>query len=187
MHDKAVQFLFLAFCFLLSSCGYRMGQGELSSQYSTITVPYVEGDLDGTFTNALVKHLATAGGFEYQADCAALVLKVKLLELRDENIGFRYDRHRNGRLRHNIIPTETRIIVSAEMCVFEAATGRTILGPAIIVASVDFDHDYYSSRGEVNVFSLGQLTDIDEAEDAVRRPLSQALAAKIVAYVNASW
>ena len=53
----------------------------------------------------------------------------------------------------------------------------------IIKASMDFDHDYYSSRHGVNIFSLGQLTDYDTAEDTVRKPLNDRLAEKIADYV----
>ncbi len=43
---------------------------------------------------------------------------------------------------------------------------------------------YYSSRKGVNVFSLGQVTDIDEARDVAEYPLHRRLAQKIVDYIN---
>ena len=178
--------LFLA-C-ILSSCGYRFDQKEgLSARYATISVPYVDGDRDGSLTAAVVEEIVRSGSFEYRRDGGALVLEIEQVDLREENIGFRYDRKKRGKLTKDIIPTETRIISVVEVAVIESVSGCTVLGPVRLSASVDFDHDYYFSRDEVNVFSLGQLIDIDEAYDAVQTPLYQALAEKIVAYITQSW
>jgi len=171
----------------LTSCGYRFGSGELSSNYRTVTVPFVLGDLDGSFTSALIHQLSLSGEFEYVREGGSLVLKVNLTDFRDENIGFRYDRKKRGDLTKSVIPTETRITAFAEVSLVEACTGKVVLGPAKIMASVDFDHDYYSSRNGVNIFSLGQLGDIDAAHEAVNTPLYRALAQKLVDYVCQSW
>ena len=104
-----------------------------------------------------------------------------------ENVGFRYDRKRDDRLSHSMSPTETRVKVLAEVAVQDCCSGETVLGPARIYASVDFDHDYYYSRDGINVFSLGQVTDFDAAHDAVQSPLNRVLAQKIVDYVIHSW
>jgi hypothetical protein len=174
-------------CFL-SSCGYRFDQYEgLAARYSTISVPYVEEDRDGSLTAAVIKEIVRSGTFEYQCDNGALILKIDQIDLREENIGFRYDRKKRGKLTKDIIPTETRIVSVVEVAVIESASGCTVLGPVRLSASVDFDHDYYFSRDEVNVFSLGQLIDVDEANDAVQSPLNQVLAEKIVAYISQSW
>jgi hypothetical protein len=82
---------------------------------------------------------------------------------------------------------ETRIIATVEISVTESGSCRTLLEPVRLTASVDFDHDYYFSRNGVNVFSLGQLIDIDSAYDAVQTPLHDLLARKIVDYLNESW
>lgn len=174
--------------FALSACGYYWGQGgEIISKYETISIPYVDGDLDGWLTAAIIKEATIKAGLDYRRDNGDLILRVKLVDLSDENIGFRYDRKKKGNLTHSIIPTETRVIAVVEVLLIEAASDCVLLGPALISASVDFDHDYYSSRNGVNVFSLGQLTDIDEAKDAVRRPLNYALAQKIIDFIIDSW
>lgn len=176
-------FIFLVF----SSCGYQLGQGSLPSKYQTISIPYVKGDVTGELTAALVKEIARSGAFQYQRSSADLVLCVTILDSYEENVGFRYDRDKDGELTDSIIPTETRVTALAEVSVTETCSGCVVLGPARIYASVDFDHDYYFTRDAVNIFSLGQLTDVDAAHDAVHRPLNNVLVEKIVDYLIHSW
>jgi len=177
----------VALCVMLSSCGYRFSHGELASKYDTISVPYVQGDLDGTLTAQIVKQLSVTGALKYTRVAGDLILAAKILDVRDENIGFRYYRDKDGELTRETIPVETRLSITLEVAVIDAATGQAIRGPVILSAQTDFDHAYYSTRNAVNVFSLGQLTDFDEAYDAAKRPLNQELAKKIVDYVCDSW
>jgi len=180
----------LAFALLLlsmTSCGYKYGFGDLSSRYRTIYVPYVEGDHTGSFTTALINELSTSGAFCY-SDCGGdAILSIKILDYRDENIGFRYDRNKNNELLNSLIPAETRRTVIAIISLYDSETCCNILGPDKIVASVDFDHEYNSSRDGVNVFSLGQVTDIYGARDASIDPLNRVLAQKIVDYLSSVW
>lgn len=172
---------------LVASCGYRTGYDGLPLEYRTIEVPFVQGDWDGELTNAIIRQISQTGAFEYRNHGANLTLLVQIIDFSDENIGFRYDRHKDGRLRDTIIPTETRLSALAEVSVVDSSSGTTILGPTRLSAYVDFDHDYYSSRNEVNVFSLGQLSDFDAANDAANTPLNNALARKIVDYISDNW
>jgi hypothetical protein len=183
---RSLIFLFLMGLFL-SSCHYQFGHGELSQQYSTISVPYIEGDREGDFTAEVIKRIGTSGSFRYETTGGDLILSIKILDYENEDVGYRYDRKKHGEIKKVIIPTETRLKVTAEVIVKDACTGQIIRGPAVISTSMDFDHDFYFSRNEVNVFSLGQLNDIDAAQDAVMRPLYQSLAEKIVDYVTNSW
>lgn len=171
----------------LSSCGYRFGQGALSEQYSTISVPYIEGDRDGDLTADLIKQMSSSGAFTYASSGGDLILLVKVVDYDEQNIGFRYDRKKSGRLKHDIIPSETRMEIFVDVSLIDAASGCVLRGPTRIKASVDFDHDYYTTRNRENVFSLGQLSDIDEARDAVLRPLHQKISRYIVDYITYSW
>lgn len=172
----------------VSCCGYHFGQNTgLQAIYSTISIPYVEGDVDGSLTAAIIKEFVRSGVFEYRQTGGSLLLNISLIDFNDENIGFRYDRRKSGEMRKSIIPTETRRTSVVEVSVENAASGCVVLGPARFSASVDFDHDYEYARDEVNVFSLGQLSDIDQACDAVQTPLNKVLANKIVDYVTHSW
>lgn len=178
----------LLLCISLSGCGYRFGEcsGTLPCRYSTISVPYVEGDQNGSLTAAIVKEIARSGAFTYQCN-GALILKVVVLDVYEDNIGFRYDRRKRGTLTKDTIPTETRLTIVVDVSVVEAASCCTILGPVHLAASIDYDHDYYSSRDGINIFSLGQLSDLDEAYDAAQTPLNRVIAQKIVDYISQSW
>lgn len=171
----------------LAGCGYQMGQEGVALSYRTLSVPSITGDGDGGLTSAIVKEVSRSGCFEYRQNGSAAILQVVLLDLKDNNIGFRYDRHKSGEIRHTIIPTETRLTGIVEVTLVDGCTGAAILGPVKITASVDFDHDYYTSRNGVNIFSLGQLNDYDEAYDAALHPLNVVLAQKIVDYICNSW
>jgi outer membrane lipopolysaccharide assembly protein LptE/RlpB len=180
-------FSFLLVFLFLSSCGYHFGQGTLSEQYSSINVPYVEGDQEGELTAELIKQFKCSGAFNQSFNGGALLLKVKILDFREKNIGFRYDQTNDDEYIKSIIPAETRLIAIAEITLIDECSGECILGPLRISTSVDYDHEYYSSRNGVNIFSLGQLTDSDEAKDAAYHPLNVALAQKIVDYIINSW
>lgn len=181
------KFIFCLIIFQFSGCGYHFGSGALPTNYSTFYIPYIKGDEEGLLTADVIKQMSRAGGLKFQTAGADLTILVELVDLRDENIGFRYDRNRQGKLTKSIIPAETRITAFAKVTVLDGLSGEVLLGPARLSASVDFDHDYYSSRNEINVFSLGQLDDYDAAHDVVFRPLYIALAKKIVDYVCDSW
>ncbi len=172
---------------VLTSCAYHFGHGELSSRYSTLSVPYAEGDEEGGFTAEVIKQLSTSGGFHYVPEGGDLTLKMKFIEFRDENIGFRYDRKKRGHLKKVVIPTETRLTAVVEIEILETCTQKVIQGPIHLKASIDFDHDYYFSHHAVNIFSLGQLNDIDAAHDAAMHPLNRKLAAQVVEYMINSW
>jgi hypothetical protein len=174
-------------CFVLSSCNYQFGRGELADSYSTVVVPYAEGDKKGELTAEVVKKISSSGVLTYVQSCGDLELKIKMLDLDDENIGFRYDRKTSGKLKHALIPTETRLKGGAEVSLIERRTGKVIRGPVVILASADFDHTFYASRDQENIFSLGQLDDIDAASEAVMTPFNRELADKIVDYLINSW
>lgn len=170
-----------------TSCGYHFGGGSSVPEGATISIPYAEGDFDGSFTTELIKEISTTSSFRYQRLGSDFLLKISLTELYDENIGFRYYRNKKRHLTKETIPVETRLYVTAKISLIERQTGTEILSPVYISASTDFDHDYYSTKDGINVFSLGQLTDYDEALDAAKKPLYHNLAKKIVDYLSDSW
>lgn len=181
---------YLCFFFLLlfSGCGYQFGSGNsLTTQYTTISVPYVQGDVNGAFTAAIAEEIARSGIFEYRAISGALELIIKDVRICEDNIGYRYDRKRSGKLTNEVIPTEARLTVTAEVSVIESASQRILMGPVLLSASVDYDHDYYFSRNGVNIFSLGQLIDMDEAYSAALVPLRRVFAQKVVDYLTQGW
>ncbi len=185
---RCLTFVLWGIMLTCTGCHYRFGQGDIPAHYKTITIPYANGDEDGRLTNALVRKMSTSGNLEYCPNNGELILSVTILKLRDRNIGFRYDRsRRKEELLKTTIPTETRRTIFTEVAVIEACSDRVIVGPVRISSNVDFDHDYYSSPNAINIFSLGQLGNIDAAYDASLNPLYDRLAEKIADYVNNSW
>lgn len=176
-------------------CGYRMGSGGLINDYQTISIPYMECDQDGVFTTTLIHHLTVTTPLRYASCGGDLCLKTRLICPKEENIGFRYDikdkkekdRKERTVLAPWLIPTEARLWVSAELELVDSATCERLIGPLIVSVYIEFDHEYYLSRHGVNVFSLGQVTDIREATDAAQIPLAEALAKKIVDTIHYAW
>ena len=187
-HSLRKLLILLAFVgFFISGCQYQFGHGELSNKYQSISVPYVIGDKEGDLTAEIIKRIEKSGAFRYTSSGGDLILYVKVKDYSNEDVGYRYDRKKHGKLKKAIIPAETRLNIFAEVSLKDAATGEILRGPSTLTASIDFDHDFYFTRHEINVFSLGQLNDIDAAEDAVIKPLNRNLAERIVAYVTNSW
>lgn len=172
---------------MLGGCGYHLGSGMVPLPYRTVTVPIVGEDEDGRFTDSLIRHLSSSGRFEYRYNEADLILFVCLQNLRHEHIGYRYDRNKEGKLVKSVIPTETRLKLAAKVTLVESCTGCVIRGPVFIEASVDYDHDWYTSRDQINQFSLGQVTDYDLASETALTPLSDRLSEKIVDYLMYAW
>jgi hypothetical protein len=143
--------------------------------------------MEGLLTQSLVREISRRGDLTYVPFQGDLILEVNLLEVRDENIGFRYDRKKSGKLTKSVIPTESRAYALAEIRLIQTATQTTLLGPLRLTATVDFDHDFYESRGGINVFSLGQVTDLESARDAVQKPLYTELSRKIVEFIHECW
>jgi hypothetical protein len=125
-------------------------------------------------------------GLHYVNGPSDLVLIVRIITLEDENIGFRYDRKKCGKLKKATIPTETRFLLTAEI-ELKDCKGAILLGPVRIKNDLDFDHEFYSSIHAMNIFSLGQLNDRDAAYDAALHPLHQQMAEKIVDYITNGW
>lgn len=172
---------------ILTSCGYTIQVGDKVDTKRGINVPFVVGDIDGQLTQEIVKELGSRGCVIRQDSNYNLILLVELLEIRDENIGFRYDRKKKGELTHSIIPVETRVFAEAKVSVEDLSTGCTILGPVLIEAWYDYDNDYYYSQNGVNVFSLGELSDYETAREAAKKPLYKVLARKLADYLLVSW
>lgn len=186
MYGSSLFVLLLSF-FFLTSCQYQFGRGCLSERYATVSIPYAAGDIKGDLTTEVIRQLSSSGAFRYVNSGGDLTLNIKIVDLDEENIGFRYDRKKSGKLKHSIVPTETRVNAIAEVTLVEAGTGKIVKGPARVSASAEFDHTYYTTRDRINVFSLGQLSDIDAARDAASIPLNRALAERIVDFVVNSW
>lgn len=176
-------FRFLSLLVILTSCGYTLNTVPGYSEAPTISIPYVQGDVDGQLTAALIHQISLSGEYVYRTSGGEYVLEARIIDESYENIGFRFDRSRKDCLKHYIIPVEMREGLLVEVQVIASCSGEIVLGPNRLLADVEYDHDYYTIRDGVNVFSLGQLTDIDSAEDAAKTPLYQKLAEKVSSWL----
>lgn len=174
-----------------------MGRG--SSNYTTLSIPYVEQDLDGELTAELAFQLASSGSFTYRHSGGAHILQVSLSPINTSQIGYRRDRKKDGTLKKNITPIEARDRVTATVSIIERATSKVVLGPIKIDADTDYDFVDQDSledlsfitpegtRDTVLDFSLGQLESRGSAQKAAQRPLYRKLAKKIVDVISLQW
>ncbi len=176
----------------LSSCYHFVGSE--SSDTVTISVPYVKGDTtDGRLTNALARAVGCSSRFVFVSGNSERILKVRLIHDEKEKIGYRYDRDPiSGDLEKNLVPTEGRRIIQAEVSLLDGISQETLLGPVIVSAFAEYDYvnsdnlydlTFINSSGvreTVLNFSLGQLDSIEGAEDNALDPLYDQLAQKII-------
>lgn len=169
--------------FLLSSCGYRFAIQKDALRCKTVSVPYVVGDRDGHLTSEII-HALTTSGYTFIRCGGDIDLHVAVVDIVDEDIGFRFERDKNDRVRNTIVSSETRLIATVHVEVVDMRQCCNVIEPFDITADVEFDHEYYSSPDDINETSLGQLTNIDAARDAAVRPLNKRIAQHIVDYLN---
>lgn len=174
---------FLSLLAILTGCGYKLNTVPGFNAAPTISIPYVQGDDDGQLTAALIHQVSISGEYVYRTTGGEYVLEARIIDDTYENIGFRYDRSKKGCLEDYIIPVEMRAGLLIEVQVIAFCSAEVVLGPNRLFADLDYDHDYYSIRDGINVSSLGQLTDIDSAEDAAKTPLYRKLAEKVVSWL----
>jgi len=178
---KQVFLLFIAAALFFSSCGF-MPANRFCEGVRSIAVDPICSDPQGRLRVILAQELVRSGSF-YYSNCPELTLCVDILSFCDENIGFRYDHNGEGMLTKTLIPTETRTKVTCSVEVLDSCS-QTVMGPFCVSEEIDFDHDFYQNYDAVNVFSLGQVTDIEAAEEVALRPLYIKLAKKIVRYLS---
>lgn len=184
MKHFLIIFLLLIFC---TGCGYRFGRGDFVEKYSTISIPYVEGDHDGILTGEIIHKISARGALRYVKSGGDLILTVCLADPNDENIGFTYVKNNEGVLTNILAANEARLTLVAKISVIEACSGRTVIGPVHVVSSLTYDFEPDYRRFNFHNFALGQLEVHNLAEDAAFRPVYNDLAQKIVDYVSYSW
>lgn len=108
--------------------------------------------------------------------------------MHEENIGYRYDEDKEGNLTSNVIPQESRLVLITELSCIVNTTCEWLLPPTQIATYIEFDHEYYSSRDQINLFSLGQLNSLEVAREAAALPLAETLGKQISELIIfASW
>lgn len=169
---------------LLSGCGYHWNG---SDSEKAISIPYVSGDEEGSFSSELIRAFAQQGA--YVRDNGRYRLEVSIVQTQNQTISYRVDPQKiDGKVRKEIIADQNRKIVSADVSLFEKE--KVIFGPHRITASADYDYydgdsyedlsfEYEGKRLTALAFSLGQLESSETAQEAAAKPLYTNLSQKI--------
>ncbi|MCE5316517.1 MAG: LPS assembly lipoprotein LptE [Parachlamydia sp.] len=187
---------YLLFLCCFCSCGY---QWMTSAGDRTVSVPYITGDEDGSFTAELIRQLCSSGQAEVVSQ-GRYRLNVAIVQEASDAIGFRRDPQKiKGKIRRHLTENEVRKSISADVSLVEGSSERLVFGPVRVSAYVDCDYvdgdsiqdlQFKDSRKVEHVvlpFSLGQLEPSEAAEEAARRPLYQNLSRKIVDVMMSEW
>jgi len=151
----------------------------------TVSIPYIQGDEEALLQARLVEELSSTGIFTCVQNGGNYSLAVKFLSEELERIGFRYDRDNpSGRKEKNLLGVESRRKATIEVSLLDAATQKTVVGPFLVRANVDFDYTdpgsprdlLFANRMPTMQFSLGQLDSSEGAFDDSMRPLTRKLA-----------
>jgi hypothetical protein len=172
---------------ILTGCGFRPIERGALPGYESISVPYVEGDHDGSFTQELVRQVSRVGFLRYQRENGQLSLKVRVVERSHKNIGYRFDQNPSGSFNNRLLPSEGRLDALVEITLVDSQSGKVLMGPAIVRAFADFDHDFYTTAKRSFRLSLGQVDDQVVALEQASKPLNQALAKRVVDLIEGSW
>jgi hypothetical protein len=179
---------------MLCSCGYHAVDSDMKT---TLSIPYVKGDEQGQLTSALIRQLNNSNLYEFVSSEGDLTLKVAIVDDSNDTIGFRYDRSEiSGKIEQNLMETENRHTVIAEVTLLKSLTDEIMLGPVIVSASTDYDFIDVNSLRELAFitpsgrpekvinFSLGQLDSVEGAQDASLQPVYQQLSQKIISTLD---
>jgi hypothetical protein len=163
----------------------------------TLSVPFVAGDEDGTFTAAIIDSLSKSGLVRVGSQ-GDYELRVSIVGEEEEKIGFRVDPQKiKGQVRQTLLPIEGRRSMTVEAALY---TGEKVAyGPYRLTAGAEYDFvdgdsiqdlTFVNPAGEVVTvlpFSLGQLEPVESAKQAATHPLYRQLAKKIVDVVGSNW
>jgi hypothetical protein len=177
---KFLTFSYLLFFILaLSSCGYKPYRTPLTESGQTITVNYVEGDINGKLTEEIINEVARNIPLVYVNKEADFVLNVKILNYKEKNVSFTFKNEDKKSFAN-----EKRGVLRASFELTNTLTGRTVIGPIEVKAEEDFDFDQDpgSEAGKVNLFGV-----LDMGQDSSKEPLYKGIAQKITNYVLAYW
>ena len=176
-----------ALCLLIlcaSGCSsWHLADSISSDKKISVAIPYVQGDDSGELTSRLVEAVNSQPGFNVD-DGGEYVLRVKLLDDAEDKIGYRYNPRELKKHVHKLILNESRAEALAEVRLLQKSSNNEIAGPAFILGNIEYDHQENTIDNNINDLSLGQLSDIDAAQDVTYIPLYRDLAQKIALWLQ---
>lgn len=178
----------LSLFLFLTACGYRLVQEEDSS----ITIPYIKGDVDGKLTSALAYSISSNTPYQYQVSDGRYQLLGEILSTDYEKVGFRYDRDETtGNRINRLTQVEERKELALRVELIDTLTGETLLGPEVIISSSDYDYVDSDSIRDLSLssatgrpisvlqFSMGQLGAFEDARSEALTTIYDKLARKV--------
>lgn len=169
-------------CAGLSGCsGWHLS--ESMAHKKTVHIPFAQGDVSGEFTRRVIAEVSKQPGFSVD-DSGQYLLIMRLLDTKDQKMGYRYDPIDLEKDTKKIILNESRALVLVEVSLKDTFSNKIVLGPAYILGSTDYDHQENTIDMNTNDFSLGQLTDIETAQDVTYIPLYRDLSIKIGSWLQ---
>ena len=181
-----LKILFSSFI-LLTSCGYHLTDNSAISSYSTVSIPYVQGDQEGRLTSALIQSISANDHLRYVSSDGELILKVEIVKTKTDHTGYRYGRDEDGKLLDFIVPDEERQSILVKLELIESSSQKTIIGPDYLSQSVEYDFDSNINEDNLVTFSLGQLNFIESARLNSTPALYKSLSDKIAQYLKNFW
>lgn len=171
--------LFTVLILLFTSCGYAPYHTPLAESGQTISVNYVEGDIDGKLTEEVVNRVARNIPLVYVNKEADFVLDVKILKYKEKGVSYTF----RGAER-KAFANEKRGVLTASFELTNTLTGKRVIGPVTVKAEEEFDYDQ-DPGSDVGQFNL--LGMLDMGQDPSKEPLYAVLAEKIMNYILAYW
>lgn len=157
--SRSLCFIYLScLCALFTSCGYRFESATAHDTQrikKTLAIPYVVGDLDGTFTSQLTYQMAAVSPMRITRKEPDYLLKVSITSVRSEEVGY-IRPQQNGQSVKWITPNENRLSKLALVELVETASGKTVFGPEYISANLLYDFDPTFNVNNFVRFSLAQ-------------------------------
>ena len=193
---KSLRFFSLILVF--SSCSYRWQPDFPKEGRPTISIPFIQGDEDGTLTSEIIGAISSSGVADVRSHSGEYTLEIAIVSEASEKIGFRVDPQKvHGEVKKNLLASEGRRSITIEMTL--CLGGEVVNGPYRITADADFDYvdgDSIQDLTFVNTggatltvlpFSLGQLESNESAALAATKPLYRSLAQKVVDAISSEW
>lgn len=163
----------------LSSCSHS-SSWKISPSISntddrlSVAIPYASGDTSGALTSAIIYAIQSLPNVTI-SDTAPLLLQITILDDKEDKIGYRYDPLK----KDTIIPNENRSRLLVSVTLLNRATNQPIWQTGYILGNVDYDHQNSSINHNTLTQSMGQLADLDTAQDVTYAPLYKNIADKI--------
>ena len=175
--------LFVGLLCLTGCAGWHTATSVSADKQMAVCVPYVVGDDSGELTSRVIEAVSNQPGFLVD-ESGQYLLKIRLLDDREEKIGFRYSPRELKKGRRKLILEESRAKALAEVTLVDRFTKKSVAGPAYILGNIDYDHQENTIDNDINDLSLGQLSDIDTAQDVTYIPLYRDLSLKIALWLQ---